>query len=239
MKMLKSYTTLLATALVLTLVNLPLVAQHLKGNGNMQTQDRNVSGFTGIKVGGGFSVEITQSDKEGVRLEAEENLLDHIRTEVKNGVLHIYNDRSLTTSKGMKAYVTIKELNKLDISGGVKIVGNSTFKTDALDLDMSGGSKAVLAIEAKHIKADISGASKVELTGRVDELKMDMSGASRMDASELMATDAKVSASGASKVKVYADKRLDINASGASAIQYKGKPSITPVVSSAARVSRL
>ena len=162
MKILKFYTTSLAMALVLMLADLPLAAQQLKGNGNVQTQTRNVSGYTGIDVSGGFAVEITQGSNEGVRLEAEENLLDNIRTEVKNGVLHIYNDKSLSSTKGMKAYITIKELNKIDISGGVKVVGNSTFKTNTMVLDLSGASKVALMVEAKQIKADMSGASKVD-----------------------------------------------------------------------------
>ncbi|GAB3194929.1 hypothetical protein ABID22_000055 [Pontibacter aydingkolensis] len=237
MNILKFYATSLT--LMLMLVSQPLLAQQLRGNGNMQTQDRKAAGFTGIDVSGGFSVEITQGSNEGVRLEAEENLLDNIKTEVRNGVLRIYNDKSLSTSKGMKAYITVKELNKIDISGGVKVVGKSTFKTNAMTLDMSGGSKVMLAVEAKQIKADMSGASKVELKGKTDNLTMEMSGASQVDASELAANDVKIGASGASKVKVHADKTLHIDASGASAVYYKGTPSITSETSAAARISRL
>ncbi|MEJ8802557.1 head GIN domain-containing protein [Pontibacter sp. H249] len=239
MRIMKFYTTILACLMTLMLVNLPLMAQQLRGNGNMQTQDRKVSGFTGIDVSGGFAVEITQGSKESVRLEAEENLLDNIRTEVRNGVLHIYNDKSLSSTKGMKAYITIKELNKVDISGGVKVEGKSTFKTNTMTLDMSGGSKVNLAIDTKQLKSDLSGASKVILTGKADELRMEMSGASNVDASELVASDVRVGASGASKIKVHANKTLHIDASGASAVYYKGTPSITSETSAAAKISRL
>ena len=235
----KFYTTSLSLMMVLMLVTLPLMAQQLKGNGNIQTQNRNVSGFTGIDVSGGFAVEITQGSNESLKLEADENLLNNIKTEVRNGVLHIYNDKSLSTSKGMKAYITVKELNKIEISGGVKVVGNSTFKTNTMTLDMSGGSKVVLAVEAKQLKADMSGASKVELKGKADDLIMEMSGASSVDAAELAAKDVRIGASGASKVKVHADKTLHIDASGASAVYYKGSPSITAETSAAARISRL
>ncbi|WP_299818478.1 head GIN domain-containing protein [uncultured Pontibacter sp.] len=239
MKISKFYATPLVITLLLMLVNLPLMAQQLKGNGNMQTQNRNVSGFTGIDVSGGFSVEVTQGNNESLKLEAEENLLDNIKTEVRNGVLHIYNDKSLSSTKGMKAYITVKELNKIDISGGVKVVGKSTFRTNTMALDMSGGSKVTLAVDAKQVKTDMSGASKVELSGKTDELRMEMSGASNVDASGLVAKDVRVGASGASKVKVHADKTLHIDASGASAVYYKGTPSITSETSAAAKISRL
>ncbi|ARS37068.1 head GIN domain-containing protein [Pontibacter actiniarum] len=216
-----------------------VTAQSLRGNKQMTTQNRKVSGIKGIDVSGGFVVELTQGSNEGVRLEAEENLIDNIKTEVRNGILHIYNDKSISTNKGMKAYVTLKDLERIDISGGVKVTGNSNFKTPSLKMDMSGGSHVKLTVDTEKINADMSGASKVELLGKADVMHMEMSGASRVDASELEAREVKVQASGASNVKVFAKEALDINASGASAIYYKGSPNITSDVSAAARVSRL
>ncbi|MDX5481585.1 MAG: DUF2807 domain-containing protein [Hymenobacteraceae bacterium] len=240
MKIMKFYATTLAVFVItLLLADLPLMAQQLRGNGNVQTQERKVSNFRGINVSGGFAVEITQGNTEGLRLEAEENLLDNIKAEVRNGVLHIYNDKSLTSTKGMKAYITVRELSKVDISGGVRVTGNSTFKTNAMDIDMSGGSKITLAVDTKELRADLSGASKVELKGKAGNLVMDMSGASNVDAAELEASRVKVAASGASKVRVFAKEALDIDASGASVVYYKGSPSITSETSAAARISRL
>ncbi|MCX2740536.1 head GIN domain-containing protein [Pontibacter anaerobius] len=215
------------------------MAQGLRGNGKVATQDRDVSGIKGIDVSGGFVVELTQGSNESVRLEAEENLLNNIKTEVRNGILHIYNDRGISSTKGMKAYVTLKGLESINISGGVKIIGNSSFKSPALKMDMSGGSNVKLTVDTKEIKADLSGASKVELLGKADVLNMDMSGASKVDASELEAREVKIQASGASNVKVFAKEALDINASGASSVYYKGSPSITSDVTSAARVGKL
>ncbi|TPE45580.1 head GIN domain-containing protein [Pontibacter mangrovi] len=229
---------LLAFAMVLLNVSAAM-GQSLRGNKKMATQNREVSGIRGIDVSGGFTVELTQGSNEGVKLEAEENLIDNIKTEVRNGILHIYNDRGVSTNKGMKAYVTLKDLESIDISGGVKVIGNSSFKSDNLKLDMSGGSNVKLTVSTKELRADMSGASKVELIGKADVLHMEMSGASKVDASELEAREVAIQASGASNVKVFASEALDINASGASAVYYKGSPSITSDVSAAARISRL
>ncbi|AKD02839.1 head GIN domain-containing protein [Pontibacter korlensis] len=229
---------LLAFAFLLLNINAAM-AQSLQGNKKIATQNREVSGISGIEVSGGFTVELTQGSNEGVRLEAEENLLDNIKTEVRNGVLRIYNDKGVSTNKGMKAYVTLKALESINISGGVKVTGNSTFKSSALKMDLSGASNVKLALDTKQLDAELSGASKVELIGKANEVNMDMSGASKVDASELEARQVKVQASGASNVKVFAKESLNINASGASSVYYKGSPSITSDVSSAARVSRL
>ncbi|WP_018476394.1 head GIN domain-containing protein [Pontibacter roseus] len=242
MKIIKFYTTTLAVlVLALLLADLPAMAQRnqIQGEGELKSQTRNVSGFKGIDVSGGFAVELTQGSQEGVRIEAQENLLNNIKTEVKNGVLHIYNEGSISTNKGMKAYITVRELNKVDISGGVKVTGKSTFKADAFTLDLSGGSKVTLAINTKKLNADLSGASKVEITGRADEMVMDLSGASSVNMSELEAKTARIDASGASKVRVFAKDRLDINASGASKVEYKGSPQVSSNVSAAAKISKM
>ncbi|WP_299706212.1 head GIN domain-containing protein [uncultured Pontibacter sp.] len=242
MSTIKFYKGILSVlVLALMLANLPALAQrqHIKGEGELVSQNRNASGFKGINVSGGFAVELTQGNNEGVRIEAQENLLNSIQTEVKNGVLHIYTSDNISSTKGMKAYITIRELNSVSISGGVKVVGNSTFKANSFDLDMSGGSKVQLAIDTKKLKADMSGASKVELSGVADEVRMDMSGASKVDASELESKRVHVEASGASNVKVFARNELTVNASGATKVAYKGDPSISSNVSAAAKISKM
>ncbi len=233
------FVALVAFALAFLLPDTSLQAQQLHGNGNLQTQEREVSGFDRIDVSGGFVVELVQGNRESLRLEAEENLLGSIKTEVRNGVLHIYTKDGVNTSKGMKAFVTMRKLSGMDISGGVKIIGKSPFRMDALKLDMSGAAKITMEINAKELDADISGASRLELTGRADQVKMDLSGASKVEATGLEVKVLKAEASGASKMKVYAKESLEIDASGASAVYYKGSPRITAETSAGARVSRL
>lgn len=240
MKIAKFYTTTLAIfVFALMLAEVPAMAQKLKGNGNMQTQDREVSGFKGLDVSGGFEVYVMLGNNEGVRIEADENLLENIKTEVKGGVLHIYNEESITTKSTMKAFVTLRELNSLDISGGVKVISKSTFKTANFKMDLSGASNVQLALDTNKLTAEMSGASKIALTGKADQLVLDMSGASKVEAENLEAKNVKVEASGASKVKVFATESLAIDASGASHVWYKGSPSITSETSGGTRISKL
>ncbi len=240
MKIVKFYTTTLAIfVLALLLADVPAIAQRIQGNGNIKTQNRDVSGFSGLDVSGGFEVQVTKGNNESLRIEADENLLDNIRTEVKNGVLHIYNEGNISTKKSMKAYVTLKELNSLDISGGVKVIGNSTFNPKTFKMDLSGASNVKLDLMTSRLVADMSGASKVALTGKADQILLDMSGASDVDAADLEAKNVKVEASGASKVKVFAKESLAINASGASNVKYKGSPRITSDTSGGTRISKL
>ncbi|MER2997445.1 head GIN domain-containing protein [Pontibacter populi] len=225
--------------IALALLSGTIIAQDVKGNGTLKTQTRKVADFEGIKVSGGFIVEIKQGKQEELRIEAEENLMDNIKSEVKNGVLHLYTEGSFNSRKGIKAFVTVSDLNKIDISGGVKVTGLSTFKANTFDLGMSGGSHVTLAIDANKLDVEMSGGSKVALSGHADDLEMNMSGAASVDTRELIAKRVKVESSGASSVKVHATENLVINASGASHVAYAGSPKIEAQTTAASRISKL
>lgn len=240
MSIAKFYTTTLAVfVLSLMLVDLPAMAQRIKGNGNIKTENRKVADFKGLDVNGGFEIQVTLGNNESVRIEADENLLGNIKTEVKKGILHIYNEGSITTKNKMKAYVTLRELNSLDISGGVKVIGKSTFKVPEFKMELSGAANIQMALETTKLTAGMSGASKITLTGRADNLSLNMSGASNVNAEDLEANIVSVDASGASKVRVFAKESLNIDASGASHVAYKGSPSITSETSGGTRISKL
>jgi|GEM_PF-6157692 len=61
------------------------------GQGPVVTEERDISGFNGIKVSSGIDVYLKQGNSEKVRVVADENLHDVIETEVMNGILHIFS----------------------------------------------------------------------------------------------------------------------------------------------------
>src|SRR6476646_1705754 len=61
----------------------------VKGNGQIRTQTRAVSGFAGVALGLPAEVEVRQGPSEGVTIEADDNLLPLIETKVEDGVLEI------------------------------------------------------------------------------------------------------------------------------------------------------
>ena len=61
---------------------------------SIETQDRHLSGFSSVNVAGSFDVYITQGNTESVKVEADDEVIDKIITEVKGGVLKIYTKSS-------------------------------------------------------------------------------------------------------------------------------------------------
>lgn len=176
----------------------------VKGSGNIATEARDISDFSGVDVSGVFQVEITAGQEFGVQIEADDNLLPLIKTEVRRGVLRIETDEKLSSEHGLKILISAPDIDSIDASGVAKI-------------NLSG-------VKNNELRVDTSGASKVNISGETANLIIEVSGASSIDAENLKAENANVDASGASRVSVFATGELKSDASGASKIVYSGSP---------------
>ena len=189
------------------------------GSGVAATESRDVSEFNGIDVGGVFQVEVTAGKEYGVVVEADDNLLQYVKTEVSGGVLKISSTERLKSTTPMRIRVSAPEIESIDASGACKI--------------------SVADVKSSELRVDTSGASKVNLAGETSSVTIEVSGASNIDAANLKAENATVKASGASKVEVFVTGKLTSGASGASKISYSGNPtSVTKDTSGAGKVSQ-
>ncbi len=210
-----------------------------RGDGNVVKEERAVKSFDGIDVSGAFEVILTQGDREKLVVEADENLLEIIITEVVNGTLKIYTKKDIRKAKTLNIYLTFKDLKSIDISGAVEIKGENRFNLDKLFIEGSGASEIDLSIKAKLLKVDFSGASEIELSGYCKEVELEVSGASELNAENLEVEILRMDVSGASEATVFVTQELHIDASGASSVRYKGDPKIYQDSSGASSVRSL
>jgi len=198
----------------------------IKGNGNVVKQERKVTGFSGLEVGGAFRVFLTQGDEEKLIIEADENLLPVIETKVKGGTLIISTNENIKDFKTLNIYLTFKDMKDMEISGACHLTGENKFRFDDLELDCSGASEVDMKFSANLINMDISGASNVNMYGSVDKAEMDVSGASKLNAFDLEVIACDVEVSGAANVKILVSKDLSVEVSGAAKMRYKGNPKL-------------
>ena len=191
----------------------------VQGSGKVATEQRNVSDFSKVDVGGVFQVEIIAGKEYSVEVQADDNLLPLIKTEVRGGTLQISSEKRFSTRNDIKVRITAPNIEGIEASGASK-VNASAIKSESLDVDTSG-------------------ASKVSVAGEARQLNIQVSGASNIDATNLNAVDADVDASGASKVSVNATGNLKAEASGASSVNYSGNPAnVEKRTSGASRVNQ-
>lgn len=175
-----------------------------KGSGHLATERRDLDAFTGIDVSGGFQIEITAQKDFAVEVEADDNLLPLIKTEVRGGVLHIETEQRVSSENGLKIRISAPDIDDIDASGASRV--------------------NLAAVKNDNLRVHTSGASRITLSGETDEFIVEASGACTVEAGNLKARKADVDISGASTVIVFATDDLRSEASGASKIFYSGNP---------------
>jgi hypothetical protein len=189
-------------------------------------QERNVGQFTGIKVGGAFEVVLSQTGKHRLVVEAEEDLLDKVRTEVKGDVLHIDMewDWSWKGNDDIIIYIDFKDLESLEISGAADVRADTPINANDLDIRVSGAGDMELEVDANTIDVTVSGAGDLRVSGSTDRQKVRLSGAGDYEAQHLKSNYTYAKASGAGTIVVYASEEIEAYASGAGSVKYYGDP---------------
>lgn len=195
------------------------IFNRVQGSGISKVETRNVAPFKQIDVSGAVDVEVVGQKDFKVDVQADDNILELVQTEVSGDTLKIYVKERISVRSPIKIFVSMPELTGVEISGASKFNGNN-IKTDSFELN-------------------VSGASKVELNGEANKLNIDASGASKINTENFKVAKALVDVSGATSVVVNATEEVRAEASGASKVSYVGEPkNVVKDVSGAGKVSQ-
>lgn len=201
---------------------------------------RTINGsFNSIKISGGIDLYLSQSNEEAVAVSAsDEKFVRKIITTVENGMLRIkYDDEGLFhigKNRKLKAYVSFKDINKLDVSGACDIHVAGAITTNTFHLICSGASGFKGDVKVNDLDIDLSGASDIKIGGTAHSVAISSSGASDVKAYDLVTDVCTATASGASDISITVNKELNAHVSGASSLNYKGEGMIKDFHSSGA-----
>ncbi|MGE5351625.1 MAG: head GIN domain-containing protein [Acidobacteriota bacterium] len=176
----------------------------VRGSGISREETRSLSDFNAVDLGGAYEVNITCGSTPGVTIDAESNILPLIKSEISGNTLHIYNTKSINPKKKIKINITASNIDEVETSGASNIT--------------------IENVNNDRIKLDASGAGKMYLSGKTGMLRLSLSGAVKVEARDLLADNANVEISGASKAEVYASKELRADISGVGSLDYYGNP---------------
>jgi hypothetical protein len=191
--------------------------------------NQHLSGFTSIQVSSGVDIYLTQGNSESVEIEAKEEVFRHLVAEVdKDKTLIIKLDPTMKRkglqTKPVKAYVSFRDLNAIQLSGGSDLYGKGKMEFNHLNLSASGGSDARMSLQANELKARCSGGADLYLDGYVAYFEGRASGGADIKAKDLESDIAEISVSGGSDAQVKVKRELTASASGGSDITYYGHP---------------
>ncbi|CAN5240921.1 head GIN domain-containing protein [soil metagenome] len=224
-KIKNNFTTALFSCLVLLLLlscnsNPP----YIKGNGQVVSEARNLNSFQELDIHGNYEVYLYRGAKEMVKVEADENIVDYIITEVKDGKLKVFDKESIKSKNNIKLYITYNKLKRINSGGAANIVSGNSLKSDHLQVKMSGAGLMDLKIEATTLDLNLSGAGLINLSGTVENQNLHISGAGNLDAYRLKSKDCDINLSGIGGAQIFVEDNLNAHLSGVGGIRYKGNP---------------
>jgi hypothetical protein len=188
----------------------------VRGSGVRKTEKRDLPAFTSIETSGAFEVKVDCQKPASFEIEADDNLLPLVQTEVRDGVLRVTTTKSYRSNGGIVLRVSVPDLARIKSTGAGKF-DISNLKNDQFEIQSTGAATVVASGQSKSLTINSTGAGKI-------------------DAHDLRASDATVKVTGAAGVDVYATDALDVTVSGAGRVTYSGNPKVSKKVSGAGQV---
>lgn len=202
--------------------------RNVRGNGDLTTSNRSHRGFTGVKTAGSFDLYVTQGNEFEVKIEAEENLMKYILTEVHGNELEVKVKRgvNLRPRKDMKVYVTAPAFRELSIAGSGNIVSDNRLSYNGtMKFSIAGsGDIQITEVDAPEVKIKIAGSGSVEVNGSTRSAEYRISGSGDIRCSNLKSENASVHIAGSGGVWLFASQELDVHIAGGGDVYYRGNP---------------
>lgn len=212
---------------------LPAAAQwgsnRVKGNGVEATEKRQVGSYDRISVSHIIHATLVPGKEGELVLEGEENLLEHVVTEVSGNQLILKAERGYQLepgrgSEGIRIRVPVEDLVALEVSGAAEVTGQGAFSFPQFEIQGSGAGEMHLELRSATLAVDVSGACEITLKGTAGRLEIEGSGASELDAYGLQAREVEARISGSAEARVVVEEALSAQVSGAGDLHYRGNP---------------
>jgi hypothetical protein len=229
-----------------------------KGSGPIQTELRNVTDFAAVDNQTEANIYITQGSEYEVKVVAQQNMLEEIRTEISGNELQIYSEHCLGKHDPINVYITTPTLYGLRISGSGYAETTNKISTSSLDLVVSGSGLLQVkdSIFATNVNITVSGSGKIDFIGQAvsaeavisgsgnitmfgqgtsydttegSSLNLTISGSGYLSAFNYPVNTCHFTMSGSGNAEVNVNKLLEGTLSGSGSLFYKGNPPIVNV----------
>jgi len=187
----------------------------------------NVQEFSSLYLEGTYKVILEQGSQPGLKIKTNESNFKYIEVESISHSLNLKITKKHFDFDELILYITFKDLNKIEIDGGVSLetLGYLNFKD--FELIVEGGACIDMNLKVDKFKVLGQGGVKLDFNGVADELTATISGAGYIDAIDLKTrkSEIKIEGVGAGCVDVSEELKATIN--GIGKIRYKGDPIVS------------
>lgn len=243
----KNRNVLLALAAILAFSALAcgttgITIRRIGGSGEVVEEERAVEGFSSVNLAGIGHLYVELGEREALTIEAEDNLIGYIETEVKGQqlVISIRDGVNIQPEEPIRYYLTVVNLDEVIVSG-LGDVNLPELEADRFKVLVSGGGNIDLdGLTAGSFEVDITGLGDLNVDGgEVDRQEIRISGGGSYNASRMESAAAEVTISGLGSATLRVSDTLDVVISGGGDVDYYGSPAVSSSISGLGKLNQI
>lgn len=192
--------------------------------------------FKGIYVNSNYTVYLKQTNKQEVTVEALTEIFSVSDIKVENGILMINIERKpespnkslwakiddIKLNPTMKLFVSVKNINDLQVNGGGKIISENSIAADYVNLGVNGNGAMDVDLKGNTIKAEVSGSGSLTLKGYATSVDATVSGSGAIKGFNCPLETAKVKVTGSGTAELNVSNNIDAVIQGSGSVKHKG-----------------
>ena len=226
----KLFKLMLGTGLILAIMSCENKNTNIIPSTNISSEYMDISGYSGLEIDATFLAEVNFTDsEEPIEIIANENLHSHVIIEKVSDVLKVRLSDNVNISGPATLKVILKTgfISSYSAGGASEISLMDTLSSNMVHISLYGASKMNGPIAVQSLITDLNDASSLDINGTAVNFEINASGASKASDYNFACDYLDARLSDASEARFTVLKEIEITASGASNLFYKGDAVIT------------
>jgi hypothetical protein len=174
---------------IITLLSLHVFAQI--------TQQRELSGFTGVSLDTFADVYITPGSETAITVKADEHVIDKVITEVRNGVLYISTKGKIRNVEVLDVYIKMNKIDLIKVNGSGDLYCSGDIQANGLRVKLEGSGDVEIGLEeVKNVKVTVNGSGDISLQNVSGNFSASVAGSGDLEVDHVLAERCILSLSG-------------------------------------------
>ena len=200
----------------------------IEGSGNVITKDIAIKSFNELDASGIFNLQLSQGDKETVRIEADDNLMDLFIVENEGSTLKISmkKNSNFNSKKHLRVYVTFKTLKSMELSmvGGTS--SDDKLKFADLKLKNQSVGSVNLNMTLQTLNMENQSVGSVKLEGSAENAIVKNNSVGSINAGNFVVQKMDIENNGVGSATVNAEKELKYSDSFLGKVSNRGNATV-------------
>jgi hypothetical protein len=210
------------------------------GLGKVVSEERQVTaGIESISAGSSINLIIEQTGSESIRIEAAENIIPDVITEVVKGELQItLKPLGFKGFRPINCFVSVKDINSIKVSSSASVKCDD-LKTENLTVEMSSSSNGSLKVDVATLDLKIASSANLTISGQADSQTIVVNSSGNLEAFNLVSKDCKIEVNSSGSANINVIENLDARVNSSASLNYKGNPKVSSDVSSSGSLKKV